>query len=99
MPKKTKKEKILAKYRKELKLLKQQTEKKAYQEINAPKPPSQLKETKTDNNIQSISSKTVKENDNIAIRHYFFKDFKHSLLISFFLIALEFFLYFAKLIK
>jgi len=99
MPKKTKKEKILAEYRKKLKLLKQQVEKKDYPEISTPKIPFQPEEKKIYNNIQSTPSKIIKENDNSLIRHYFFNDLKFSFLLSFFLIALEIFLYFAKLIK
>jgi hypothetical protein len=99
MPKKTKKEKILAEYRKKIKFLKKQLEIKDYPKISTPKIPFKQEEKKIYDNIQSNPSKTIKENYNSLIRHYFFNDLKFSFLLSFLLIALEIFLYFAKLVK
>jgi len=91
MPKKTKKEKILAEYRKKLKLLQQQAlstlkieEKK---EVNLTLK-SQIK----------ISPKKI-EKEFTSLPSYFLNDLKNSLLLSFLLIAFEIFLYFAKVIK
>ena len=93
MPKKTKKEKILAEYRKKLKLLKEIPVFTPKQQTTAKKEEKILPQS-------SISHQTKKLNkeDNF-IFSYFLNDLKKSFLISFLLIALEIFLYFAKLIK
>jgi hypothetical protein len=93
MPKKTKKEKILAEYRRKLKLLKEST-------VFTPKPQPTAKKEEKISPQSPISPQTKKLNkeDNF-ISSYFVNDLKKSFLISFLLIALEIFLYFAKLIK
>jgi hypothetical protein len=93
MPKKTKKEKILAEYRKKLKLLKESP-------VFTPKPqPTAKKEEKIlPQSPISPQTKKLNKEDNF-ISSYFVNDLKKSFLISFLLIALEIFLYFAKLIK
>jgi hypothetical protein len=93
MPKKTKKEKILAEYRKKLKLLKESP-------VFTPKPQPTAKKEEKILPQSSISPQTKKLNkeDNF-ISSYFVNDLKKNLLISFLLIALEIFLYFAKVIK
>jgi hypothetical protein len=95
MPKKTKKEKILAEYRKKLKLLKESP-------VFTPKPqPTAKKEEKIlpQSSISPQTKKLNKDKEDNFISSYFVNDLKKSLLISFLLIALEIFLYFAKLIK
>jgi hypothetical protein len=93
MPKKTKKEKILAEYRKKLKLLKESP-------FFTPKPQPTAKKEEKILPQSPISPQTKKLNkENNLISSYFVNDLKKSLLISFLLIALEIFLYFAKLIK
>lgn len=89
MPKKTKKEKILAEYRKRLKIIEQQIQQKNIQPIIEKKGPQIRKQT----------TPTITMNKKIAFNYNFLQDLKKSFLISFLLIALEFFLYFAKLIK
>jgi len=93
MPKKTKKEKILAKYRKKLKLLKKTS-------VFTPKQQLIIKKEEKILNKSPISSQTkiINKKDNF-ISYYFVSDLKKSLFISFLLIVLEIFLYFAKLIK
>jgi len=90
MPKKTKKQKILAEYRKKIKLLQQ--------EIIFVSKTETKKENKTTSPNQKILSLEKKEEIK-ALSSYFLQDLKLSLLISFFLIALEILLYFAKVIK
>ncbi|PIP14782.1 hypothetical protein COW98_05225 [Candidatus Roizmanbacteria bacterium CG22_combo_CG10-13_8_21_14_all_35_9] len=84
MPKKTKKEKILAEYRKKIKQLNQSLV------VPAPqiKIPTIIKSRLNDQST----------NDNKLLT-YFFQDFKKSLFIIGFIIALEIGLYFAKLIQ
>ena len=89
MPKKTKKEKILAEYRKRLRIIQQQTQQKDSQ------PVIEKKEVLINKKNVPIITKDEKN----LINYNFLQDLKKSFLISFFLIALEFFLYFAKLIK
>jgi len=100
MPKKTKKEKILAEYRKRLRIIEQQLQ------TNNTQLKLITKEEKTENKKNLATQKIIFPNkhqskieEDKLINKYFFNDLKKSLLLSFFLIALEFFLYFAKLIK
>jgi len=90
MPKKTKKEKILAEYRKKIKLLDQAQTIKTYQPSQPIKPTQIIPEKPADET-------QTKEDNRLLI--YFHKDVQKSLLIITFIIALEFALYFAKLIK
>lgn len=88
MPKKTKKEKIIATYRRKLKLIQNQ-------QINIP--------IKQDNEISIpipnavIEKKQSLSEDEQLITLFFFKDLKKSLILIIFIIALEFFLYFATI--
>jgi hypothetical protein len=95
MPKKTKKEKILAEYRRKLKLLKEST-------VFTPKPQPTIKNKKEEKILPQSpilpQTKKLNKEDNF-ISSYFVNDLKKSFLISFLLITLEIFLYFAKLIK
>ena len=93
MPKKTKKEKILAEYRKKLKLLKEIPVFTPKQQTTAKKEEKILPQSPI-----SPQTKKLNKEDNF-ISSYFVNDLKKSLLISFLLIALEIFLYFAKLVK
>lgn len=91
MPKKTKKEKIIADYRRKIKLLYQINIQKEYP-----------KDNKKDNPLKKKGDKEKKdEYDNKFLDYnlieYFKNDLKKSLLISFFIIALEFVTYFAML--
>lgn len=94
MPKKTKKQKIIAQYRKKLKLLSdfsntQRLEKK--DDFKKEDKNKQIENLRlSDNNNQS--------SDNLN-KKYFLKDFKKSILLIIFIIALEIGLYFVKLIK
>lgn len=87
MPKKTKKEKLLAVYRKKLRLL-EQANKQPLSKM--PEPASSL--------ISETVSKTIINEQTVAPR-YFFTDLRKSLILVVIIIALEISLYFAKLIK
>lgn len=91
MPKRTKKEKILALYRKRLKLIESQSVK--------PQPsPSQIT---VQIPVSGLTEKHKEESlpDDSPVRKYFMKDLKKSLLIITGIFALEFAIYFVKLIK
>ncbi|MFH0979349.1 MAG: hypothetical protein V1803_00130 [Candidatus Roizmanbacteria bacterium] len=87
MPKKTKKEKLLAVYRKKLRLL-EQTSKQPLTKV--PEPTSLL--------TSETVSKTIVNEQAIAPK-YFFTDLRKSLILVVIIIALEIGLYFVKLIK
>jgi len=93
MPKKTKKEKILAEYRRKFKLLKESS-------VFTPKQQSVIKKEEEIIHKSPTASQTkiMNKEDNF-ISFYFVSDLKKSLFISFLLITLEIFLYFSKLIK
>jgi len=86
MPKKTKKEKILAEYRKKIKLLNRSLTRL----LASAKPES----TKT-----PVVANEPPNKENSQFLFYFRQDFRKSFLIVIFIIALEIGLYFAKLIK
>ncbi len=95
MPKKTKKEKLLAAYRKQLKILQSQTlEHQSHPAPSSPKkeqlmsPPIKVKEL----------SVNISEED-LATRRFFFQDFQKSLILIGMIIALEIALYFVRIIK
>jgi len=89
MPKKTKKEKLLARYHKKLRLLEnKQTTTSLVQEKTPISVP-----TKTFENI--IKPKVTEP----VVNQYFFSDLKKSLLLIILILGLEVSLYFAKLIK
>lgn len=94
MPKKTKKEKLLAAYRKQLRQLKENknlsnSEVPAVEEIKE-KPVEKKVDLKKNN--EQIS-------EDIVLSKYFYMDFRKSLVFIVLIIALEIGLYFAKLIK
>jgi len=89
MPKKTKKEKILAEYRKKLKLL--NTNNKVFNSNR------NIKDKKEETSINQ-SRKIIKAKENHDTSFHFLNDLKKSLLISLFLIIIEIILYFVKLI-
>ena len=90
MPKKTKKEKIIAGYRRKLKLIQNQNEDK-----NKP-----VNHKKTDIKIASSAKHVAATNiqpENTISTVYFSKDLKKSIILIISIIALEFFLYFATI--
>lgn len=89
MPKKTRKEKIIAQYRKKLKLLNQQNNQSLIENKLLEKKP-EIKKIEKNNNLNKNNSSDNK---------YFVNDLKKSLIITFLIIALEISLYFANLIK
>lgn len=93
MSKKTKKEKILAAYRKKLRLL---------EELNKQSKPLTVKTTSSSTfEIKKQNKKTlkVKQYQLNSSPRYFFLDLKKSLILIVIIIALEISLYFVKLIK
>lgn len=95
MPKKTKKEKLLARYHKKIRLL--ENKQTIVTPIETKKPISPT--TSPDNNktksaiIEPLAQEYSQSNE------YFFSDLKKSLLLITFIIGLEISLYFVKLIK
>ncbi|MCS6956798.1 MAG: hypothetical protein NZM02_03080 [Patescibacteria group bacterium] len=92
MPKKTKKEKIIAQYRKKIRLLSFNQENKNNISQNNNNKHSIKKETKEIKQIE-------KDKDKSFFNKYFLLDLKKSLFLIILIIALEIGLYFAKLIK
>lgn len=95
MPKKTKKQKILAKLHRQQQLLKKEYFVNVIDEENSQKSMVKVKNDKIDsqNNLKKIN------NEDLILKKYFLIDFKKSFLIIVFIIALEIALYFVKLIK
>ncbi len=89
MPKKTRKEKIIAQYRKKIKLLNQQTNHSL----------TEKKLLEKQHNVKKIEENNNLNKNNSSDNKYFFNDLKKSLIITFLIIALEISLYFANLIK
>jgi len=89
MPKKTKEQKIIANYRKKLKLLQQQTY----------IPP--LETTKPKIVIQQINKPIVQENESIKkdelLKKFFFQDLTKSILLIALIVTLEIVLYFVRI--
>jgi len=95
MPKKTKKEKLLAVYRKKLHLLEQASKQPL---IKMSEPTSSLtSEVGPRTNVKQTSE--VKKTEQAIAPKYFFTDLRKSLILVVIIIALEIGLYFAKLIK
>lgn len=95
MPKKTKKEKLLARYHKKLRLLENKQAIVSPVQIKISNPvsiPPVNNETKT-----AIIEPLTQEHK--QLNQYFFSDLKKSLLLITLIIGLEISLYFAKLIK
>lgn len=88
MPKKTKKEKIIAAYRKQLKLIEQK-----------PDPIRVLPETKKQEKEIDQPKISVINDEDKRIASFFYLDLKKSLILIFIVIALEIVLYFARIIK
>ncbi|MCL4364129.1 hypothetical protein M1328_02715 [Patescibacteria group bacterium] len=99
MSKKTKKEKIIAAYRKKLRLLQQTNQptelpnQETVKTANKPEPV----ETHHQKDEQKKQNETNKED--FVLRKYFFVDFRKSVVFIILIIALEIGIYFAKLIK
>lgn len=95
MPKKTKKEKLLARYHKKLRLLENRqtvnppVQAKIINEVSMPPVESKIK--------TPINEPLTQEHKQLD--QYFFSDLKKSLLLITLIIGLEISLYFAKLIK
>lgn len=90
MAKKTKKEKILASYRRKLRLLNEvgKKEEKIVKSISQEK-----NQEKEENQLDKTNTK------DLSLKKYFISDFKKSILINFFIIAFLFVLYLTKIIK
>ncbi|MGB9883492.1 MAG: hypothetical protein ACPLRN_03205 [Microgenomates group bacterium] len=89
MPKKTKKQKILAKLHRQKQLLKQN---------NLISQPSPLPVSPKKENVNKDYQKALNTQDDV-LKKYFLIDFRKSLIIVVLIIALEIAFYFAKLIK
>jgi hypothetical protein len=91
MPKKTKKEKIIAQYRRQLKFL---------QEKRGQILPKQVKleEKETAVNTQKITNNSQLDTLD-QTKHFFIVDLKKSIFLSSLIIALELFLFFALVLK
>jgi hypothetical protein len=85
MPKKTKKEKLLARYHKKLRLLENR----------------EIPVSKIETNVKVIEPSTNKIKPTVAepVNEYFFSDLKKSILLIILILGIEVSLYFAKLIK
>lgn len=93
MPKRTKREKIIADYRKRLKLL--QDNKIIINETSPSSLSSQSEEPKIDEKKQKL----FQTEDDVRTADYFKEDFKKSLILIAAVIALEISLYFVRIIK
>ncbi len=89
MPKKTKKQKILAKLHRQKQLLKQ---------TNLISQPSSLPMSPKKENVNKDYQKALNTQDDV-LKKYFLIDFRKSLMIVVLIITLEIAFYFAKLIK
>jgi hypothetical protein len=91
MPKKTKKEKIIAQYRRQLKLLQERRGQILPKQVQLEKKETAVNKQKTADNSQLESLDQTK--------HFFIVDFKKSIFLSSMIIALELFLYFALVLR
>jgi hypothetical protein len=98
MPKKTKKEKLLARYHKKLRLLenRQMTTPYVQEENILKKTPKAIEDLTKVSIAPATEVTTHKEKD---LNQYFFSDLRKSLLLIVTIIGVEIGLYFAKLIK
>ena len=99
MTKKTKKEKIIAQYRRRMKLLSQMVNRQGnllvkQKDISTDKKDDQKKLNNISNEKQTEMKNEVFDYN---LMGFFKEDFKKSSLISFFIIALEFFIYFVMM--
>lgn len=94
MPKKTRKEKILAEYRRKLKLLEEKKRPEIF--IEKAQSPKYLKKEieHTDN---KIIDKPIDTKEDKAALGYFFQDLKKSLVFILIIISVEVLLYFVKI--
>ncbi len=92
MPKKTKKQKIIAEYRKKIKLLAQTVS----SPLSSSEQKPQSNETKTKLVSPGKKIETGTAEDEI-IKNYFIQDFKKSFIVIFLIIALEIILYFVSI--
>jgi hypothetical protein len=90
MPKKTKKQKIISQYRKKLKMI-QRTNQVPTPAIVLNTPPNDIEHPITKEQPQALSK------EDASLVFFFKSDLKKSLALIFFMIALEFFLYFATI--
>lgn len=96
MPKKTKKEKIIAQYRRRLKLIESLSLPVKEKEISH----SQLSLTSSKEKKPEIITPQPKLiQEEFDLKKYFLIDLRKSLLLSFLIIGFEFFLFFIKVIK
>ena len=89
MPKKTREEKIIAQYRKKIKLI----------ETESYRPPEK-NNTKIQETVPSLQKPAVTENiteKDITLKKYFLSDFTKSLFLIGFIISLEFVFYFVRI--
>lgn len=96
MPKKTKKEKIIAKYRRKYRLIKQQinhSPNKFKQEKEKPSTPEIIEKKPS---LKTPSS-DLKINEDSLIKQFFIKDLKKTLLLTGLIISIEVFLYFVNI--
>jgi len=91
MPKKTKKEKIIAQYRRQLKFLQEKGIKILPNQAQIEKKETAVNKQKTAENLQLESLDKTK--------HFFVIDLKKSIFLSLLIIALELFLYFALVLE
>lgn len=91
MPKKTKKEKIIAQYRRQLKFLQEKGVQILPKQAQLEKKETAVNKQETTDNLQLDSLDQTK--------HFFIIDFKKSIFLSTLIIALELFLYFALVLK
>jgi hypothetical protein len=100
MPKKTKKQKIIAEYRRQLKLLKEK-EAIANQEGKDKTKINSFSISKKDvpTTKQSFLKKPETDESLHQVRSYFINDFKKSFFLTTIIIAIELFIYYAKILK
>ncbi len=91
MPKKTKREKIMAAYRNKLRLLQQQS-------IKTDLPPVRIT-AKNEPVIPVLNKQAELSDEEKQINHYFLVDLKKSLVLIAIVITLEISLYFATIVK
>lgn len=97
MPKKTKRQKIIAQYRKKIKLLETSFIPSA---ISTPKPIDTPSPDKVINKEKPITTEKVKDleiDKGNLLKGFFMSDFKKSLILSLAIIALEIIFYFATI--
>ncbi len=97
MPKKTRKEKIIAYYRRQIKILKQAQVGSLSQ--NLPASPQEKTEIIPESKESFNIPKTEEKKEEVKLKKFFYEDFKKSLILSSLIIAFELLLFFVKIIK